>query len=160
MLRNKYVILVFFGLAFIIIGTYREYFFILINNIMTVKYYGRVNRMPAPDSLRFLENLDYATLYYSKYPLTVLSFLVFYGLSYWCLKSLRIDKNLLKWLTYSYLLLLLLSTVSMLWGYFIKVRLQDDEYTFSRWLMGIAQSPLVVLFLLAASKLLEKKKEV
>jgi hypothetical protein len=160
MLKNKYLIFIFFGLAFVIIGVWREFFFIMINNFMTIKYYGQPSKIPIPDYMMFINNLDYTTLYYSKYPLTVLSFLIFYGLSYWCLKSLTKDKNLLKWLTYSYLLLLLLSTVSMLWAYFVKVRLQDDEYTFSRWLMGIAQSPLVVLFLLAASKLLEKKNEV
>ena len=159
MLKNKYFIFIFFGLIFIFIGSYREYFFMMINNIMTVKYYGKPTSWPIPDSLMFIYNLDYKTIYYLKYPLTVLSFFLFYGLSYLCLKSLTNNKNLLKWLTYSYLVLLLLSTISMLWAYFVKVRLQDDEYTFSRWLMGIAQSPLLLLFFLASSKLTEKKNE-
>jgi hypothetical protein len=50
-------------------------------------------------------------------------------------------------------LLLFLSAAAMLWAYFIKGNLQDNEYTFSRWVMGIAQSPLPVLFLLAAEHL-------
>ncbi len=160
MLKNKYLLFFLFGLVFIFFGSYREYFFISINNIMTIKYYGKPTSMAVPNSLMFIYNLDYKTIYYLKYPLTILSFLLFYGLSFWCLKSLTNDKNLLKWLTYSYLVLLLLSTISMLWAYFVKVKLQDDEYTFSRWLMGIAQSPLLVLFFLASSKLMEKKDKI
>jgi hypothetical protein len=51
-----------------------------------------------------------------------------------------------------------LSAIAMIWAYFVKLDLGDDEYTFSRWLMGIAQSPLPVLFLLATSKLNESMK--
>ncbi|MGZ3885323.1 MAG: hypothetical protein ACXVP0_07940 [Bacteroidia bacterium] len=156
-LKHKAVLFIFFGILFIALGYYREFFFVHINNIATIKYYGKPTGLPVPGSMRFINTLSYKTIYYLKYPLTILSFLLFYGLSLWCLKTLTNDKKLLKWLTYSYLLLLLLSSVSMLWAYFVKVNLQDDEYTFSRWLMGIAQSPLVVLFLLAASKLIEKQ---
>jgi len=41
----------------------------------------------------------------------------------------------------------------MLWAYFIKVKLDTDEYSLSRWLMGIAQSPLPALFFIATAKL-------
>jgi len=41
----------------------------------------------------------------------------------------------------------------MLYGYFINNRLQDSEYTLSRWLLGIAQSPIVFIILFAANKL-------
>lgn len=44
----------------------------------------------------------------------------------------------------------------MLWAYFVKVNLESDEYSVSRWLMGIAESPLPVLFFIATSKLNEE----
>lgn len=155
--RNRIVLFIFFGLLFIALGYYREFLFVHINNIATIKYYGKPTGLAIPASLSFINALPYRTIYYLKYPLTVLSFVLFYGLSFWCVRSLSNDKKLLRWLTYSYLVLLILSSISMLWAYFVKVNLQDDEYTFSRWLMGIAQSPLVALFLLAASGLMEKQ---
>lgn len=44
----------------------------------------------------------------------------------------------------------------MAYNYFIQNQLGGDEYTFSRWLMGIAQSPLVAFFVIASSKLYNK----
>jgi hypothetical protein len=157
-MQNKYVRFAFFALLFVSLGLFRESFFRHYNNIAYIKYNNVATGLDIPPGLMFIYNLSYKTIYYLKYPLTLLFFAVFYGLSYWCIRVLTHQKNILKWLTYSYLLLLLLSSVSMLWAYFIKVNLQDDEYTFSRWLMGIAQSPLVALFFLAASKLNEKLK--
>ena len=49
-----------------------------------------------------------------------------------------------------------LAGLSMIYGYFINGRLQDDEYTVSRWLMGIAQSPIICLILIASEKLYNK----
>jgi hypothetical protein len=49
-----------------------------------------------------------------------------------------------------------LAALSMIYGYFVNGRLQDDEYTLSRWLMGIAQSPIICLILLASEKLYQK----
>jgi hypothetical protein len=51
--------------------------------------------------------------------------------------------------------------VSFVWyfnayNYLINNQLNGDEYTFSRWLMGIAQSPLVAFFMIASSKLYNK----
>ncbi len=156
-MKNKVVLFIFFGLMFILLGLFREWFFLNVNNIAYIKYYGKATELAVPDVLIFIYNMEYETIYYLKYPFTILSFLAFYGLSFWSLKSLTKDQTLLKWLSYSYLLILFLSIIAMLWAYFVKVNLQDDEYTFSRWLMGIAQSPLVVLFLMAASKLVPDK---
>jgi hypothetical protein len=52
--------------------------------------------------------------------------------------------------------LLALSSFSMMYNYFINQQLDGDEYTFSRWLMGIAQSPLVAFFTIASSTLYNK----
>ena len=60
------------------------------------------------------------------------------------------------WVIYIYVLLLVLSGISMAYNYLINNQLAGDEYTFSRWLMGIAESPLVAFFMIASSKLYNK----
>jgi len=153
--KNKYILFVVFGLLFIGLGLFREYFFIQVNNIMTWKYYGETS-LPIPGSFSWYAGLSYEKMYYLKYVFTGISFLLFFALAFFCLRSFTENRNLLKWLSYSYLLLLTLCLISMAWGYFVKMRLQDDEYTFSRWLMGIAQSPLIVLFFIDSSRLNNK----
>jgi hypothetical protein len=101
-------------------------------------------------------SLSYKTAYYLKYLFTILFVSLFFVVSILFLRLFSGDKKLLKWLSYSYLVLLLLSMVLMLSAYFIRVDLESDEYSVSRWLMGIAQSPLPALFLLATSKLNKK----
>lgn len=60
------------------------------------------------------------------------------------------------WVIYIYSLLLVLSGISMIYNYLINNQLGGDEYSFSRWLMGIAQSPLVAFFIIASGKLYNK----
>jgi hypothetical protein len=103
--------------------------------------------------MTFFKLFSYKTLYFSKYFLTLFWVGLFYALNFLCLKKISGQKILLKILTYSYILLLILGAVSMIYGYFINKRFQDDEYTISRWLLGIAQSPIICLILLASEKL-------
>lgn len=65
------------------------------------------------------------------------------------------NKNAL-WIIYIYAILLALAGISMGYNYFVNSQLGGDEYTFSRWLMGIAQSPLVAFFIIASGKLYNK----
>ena len=155
MLKNKFILFVFFGTLFALLGYYREFFFGNYNNVMYLLY-NHETTVPVNENFNYFLGLSYKTAYYLKYVFTLLSFILFYGLSYWCLRTFTANKNLLKWFTYSYLVLLLLSSVLMLWSYFVRVNLDSDEYSVSRWLMGIAQSPLPVLFFLATNKLNEK----
>ena len=154
-MNRKYIWFSIFGLLFIILGLSREFFFVHLNNIMYLKRGGETV-LAVPQILSGFNSLEYNTIYYLKYIFTFLSFLIFYLLSYFCLKVLTQNINLLKWLKYSYAILLMLSIFAMLWACFVTKNLQDDEYTFSRWLMGIAQSPLVALFFLASEKLANK----
>lgn len=57
---------------------------------------------------------------------------------------------------YIYALLLVLSGIAMGYNYIFNNQLSGNEYTFSRWLMGIAQSPLVAFFIIASGKLYNK----
>ena len=155
MIKNKsFLILVFVG-AFALLGYFREFFFGNYNNVMYLLY-NRESTVPVNENFHYFLGLSYNTAYYLKYIFTLAFFAAFFALSFICIKIFMADKKILKWFTYSYLLLLLLSSVLMLWTYFFKTNFESDEYSVSRWLMGIAQSPLPLLFFLATSKLNKK----
>lgn len=147
--------ILFFLLLFGIIGYCREFFFVNLNNIMFEKYYNHTT-LPIPNIMYVFTTLSYKTLYYSKYLYTLIWIAVFYALSYFALKKISGEKKLLKYLTISYLILLILAALIMAFGVLINKRLQDDEYSISRWLMGIAQSPIICFILLASNKLYTK----
>jgi hypothetical protein len=157
MQKSKYFLLALFAVLFGALGLYREYFFGHYNNVMYFMYNGHTTVPVRPDFQCFL-SLPYITVYYLKYVFTLVFFAAFFILSYLSIKVFVGDKKILKWFTYSYLLLLLLSSVLMLWTYFFRTNFESDEYSLSRWLMGIAQSPLPALFFIATAKLNEKLK--
>lgn len=147
--------LVTFLVLFWLLGYLREYFFVNLNNIMYQKYYGHTT-LPIPNSMQYFLSISYGSLYYSKYLYTLVSILLFFGLSYLAVKKLSPGEKLAFFLAYSYLILLILAGISMVYGYFINNRLQDDEYTVSRWLLGVTQSPIICLILIASEKLYYK----
>ncbi len=139
-------------LAFIILGYSREFFFVHLNNLLYINYYGH-SSLPVPQLMSGFSSWSYETLYWSKYVFTLISLLLFFCLNYFAVLHIGQQKKVTKFISYTYLLLLILSAISMGVGYFINGRLQDDEYTFSRWLLGILQSPIPALFFLATQKL-------
>lgn len=149
--RWTYTALLIF--CFAVLGYVREFFFVHLNNILYLKYYGH-SSLAVPESMQWFTNFSYTALYWSKYPFTMLSVVLFFALGYITLKLLSTEKKVLLYISYTYLLLLILAALSMCIGYFINGRLQDGEYTFSRWLLGILQSPIPVLFFLALTNLI------
>ncbi|MBA3664539.1 MAG: hypothetical protein H0W61_10070 [Bacteroidetes bacterium] len=155
-IKGILLFLVLFGVT----GYFRERFFEHMNIILASVYRGTneyaIIGKTAPAIMSPFLNWSYPALYYSKYPFTFLWVLVFYALSYFAIRKLAPVKNILKILTISYLLLLILAGISMGIGYLVNGTLKNDEYTFSRWLLGIAQSPIICLILLAAVNLYNK----
>jgi len=143
-------------LLFAVLGYFREFFFVHLNIIMYEKYYNSFSQAPFPDSMNFFKSFSYDTLYYSKYVYTLLGLLAFLATNYLAVKKLTQTPYLLKILLCAYCLMFVLAALSMLYGYFVNGRLQDEEYTVSRWLMGIAQSPIICLILVASEKLYTK----
>lgn len=151
----KIKMLLLFLLLFGCIGYFREFFFVNLNNIMFQKYYNHTD-LPIPDVMQPFNAFSYKTLYYSKYIFSLCWITIFFAANFLALKKLTGQKILIKYLIYSYIILLTLAAFSMIYGYFVKDRLQDDEYTISRWLLGIAQSPIICLILIASEKLYPK----
>lgn len=145
----KYVL--FLGI-FAFLGFSREFLFVNINNQLYKLYYHN-NDIHLPSSLSFLEQLNYTTLYYLKYPLTIAYFLAYFFTSLYATKLIYQNKKYSNWVIYIYALLLILAAIAMVYNYLVNNQLSGDEYAFSRWLMGIAQSPLVAFFIIAAGSL-------
>lgn len=153
-MRNwlKYLIIL---VIFAFLGFSREFLFVNINNQLYKLYYNNPSIL-IPESLRFIESFEYKTLYYLKYPLTLIYFLTYFFVSYFSVRILINLKKYTIWVIYIYALLLILAGITMAYNYFINQDLGGEEYTFSRWLMGIAQSPLVAFFIIAAGTLYKK----
>lgn len=145
----------FFISLFAILGFSREFFFVNVNKQLYKLYYHDSDVI-IPNSLNFITHFEYATLYYLKFPFTIVYFLAFLLTSYFAVKLICQNKKTAIWVIYIYTILLVLSGISMAYNYVINNQLNGDEYTFSRWLMGIAQSPLVAFFMIASSKLYNK----
>ncbi len=144
-----------FILIFAFLGFSREFLFVNINNRLYKLYYGHSN-LPLPDSLYFIQSLSYTTLYYSKFTLTILFYLAYFFVSFLAVKQITGNKKFTLYIIYIYALLLILASLTMIYNYTVNKQLDGDEYTFSRWLLGIAQSPLVAFFIIASAALYQK----
>jgi len=153
---KKNLAIVVFVLLFAGLGYAREFFFVNLNNIMYMKYYSSTSTMPVPAVMHVFESASYSTLYYSKYIYTLLWALLFMMLSYFALKRFTGKPLLCRLLIYTYVVMLIVAGLAMAYGLIVSQRLQNDEYTLSRWLLGIAQSPIICLILLASEKLYNK----
>ena len=141
--------------AFAFLGFSKEFLFVNINNQLYKTYYKN-NDIIISKSLTFLSKYSYETLYYSKYPLTILYYILYFIVSFYSVKIICDNKKITIWIVYIYSLLFTLSSITMLYNYVINNQLSGEEYTFSRWLMGIAESPLVAFFTISTSALYSK----
>jgi hypothetical protein len=141
----------------------RERFFEHLNIILASVYRGtneyEIIHQELPSVLAPLMDWSYLNLYYSKYLFTLIWVALFYFLSFFTIKYLTHLKKLVRLQMWTYLVLLVIASVSMIVGYLIQGNLKNDEYTFSRWLLGIAQSPIICLILIASEKLVLKTQQ-
>ena len=142
-----------FLLLFGVLGYFREFFFVQINNILYQKYYGTETTLPVASVMKVFQFFSYSNLYYSKYLFTIFWAVLFYFFNLLAIKTLSKNIALIKFLNYGYLILFILAAISMAYGILINNHMEDSEYTLSRWLLGIAQSPIICLILLASEKL-------
>lgn len=151
-MKKPYLYLLFF-LLFAGLGFLREYFFVSLNNVLFMLYYQREGELPVPWVMRWALNFSYESLYFSKYLFTLLCTLMYFLLSYFCLRVLIHKVYFERLLFYAYLTFSIVAALSMLYAWFVKEKLNEDEYTLSRWLMGVLQSPVICLIVLASEKL-------
>lgn len=127
----------------IALGFFREFVFVHINEYLFALWYDEPSR--ALEVIPFLANFDYYTLYYAKFFLTAL-FAGFFFLASLLTLQLIYQQNYWKLLGIIYLVLFATAGVAMAIGY-----LGDSirqTYPFARLVMGVAQSPLVLMVLI------------
>ena len=110
-----------------------------------------------PKYLSFLENYEYNTLVNIKWLLTLLFSFLFLFLSIFALKLLFNSKKHIKITIFTYFGIIGLSTIFILIG-LVWPGQSEKMYEFARFLMGMAQSPIILMILIPAFKLSEKEK--
>lgn len=131
---------------FATIGFLREFLFVNINEQLRFLWYGNEESFMSA-KLSFLMGLDYWTLYYMKWFLTVFFALIFMLLSALALKLLT-QKYFWLELGFIYFLLFAISGAIFI-GYSLLAN-AENGYLISRYFMGLAQSPVPLMLLIPA----------
>ena len=139
--RRLWIILSVIGV--IILGFYREFIFVHINEQLFALWYDEPSR--ASDRIPFLKSTDYYTLYYAKWFLTVFFAALFYVAIVGVLKVI-FNANYWKELGVIYGVLTVGAIIAMGLGYVTNS--VEDLYIIARFLMGIAQSPLLLMIMI------------
>jgi hypothetical protein len=141
--RNTVVTLLV--ILFVATGFFREFLFVNVNEQRRVAYYQSGDSQVAP-SMQWLTAFDDTTLYYAKWPLTLLFTAIFAGLTALIMRIAFDDKRLVRvtWLVYGgvFAIAFLIYAAGWLTGN------SESTYEISRFVVGIAETPalLVVLF--------------
>ena len=110
-----------------------------------------------PKFLSFLQEYEYDTIVNLKWLLTVLFSILYLFFSILAVKLLFNDRKYFKITLLIYLGILIVSGLFITTG-FIFESTSEKMYEFARYLMGVAQSPIILMLLIPAFKLAEKEK--
>jgi exosortase F-associated protein len=109
-----------------------------------------------PPFISFLQNLEYQTLVNLKWLLTLFFSLIYLILSIIIVKTLFKGNKYLRITAFTYLGVFLVSAGFIVSGYVFKSS-SEKMYEFARYLMGMAQSPIILMILIPTFKLMEKE---
>lgn len=153
-LQKKSVLILLIIVCLLLLGFYRDFFFKNINAL--IQSYELNVEFSMPSHLSVFDNLEYNTLIAIKWIMTFV-FSAFYLItSIITINVLFKNKKYIRITIGVYIALILVSAIFMTLGYFIPSTYKN-MYSFSRYLMGMAQSPLVLMILVPAFKISEKE---
>ena len=152
-LKNSLTLIVL-ALIAVLLGYLRDSIFKTINALL--RAWDLSQDFYLPNYLTFLENFEYNTLVNLKWALTLVFSILYLFLSIFAIKWLFNNKKQVNITIFTYLAIIFLS------GVFISIGLlwdasSDKMYEFARYLMGMAQSPIILMLLIPAFKLAEKE---
>ena len=107
-------------------------------------------------SLRFLENYEYNTLVNIKWGLTLLFSLLYLIITILSIKVLFDKKKYLLITIGIYAVIIFVSTLFITAGYMFS-GISEKMYEFARYLMGMLQSPIILMIMIPLLKLSEKE---
>lgn len=111
-----------------------------------------------PRYLSFLENFEYETLINLKWVLTLFFCFLYLFLSIFVIKLLFYSKKHQKITFFTYFAIIIFSAFFILIG-LVWQSTSEKMYEFARYLMGMAQSPIILMILIPTFKLLEKENQ-
>jgi hypothetical protein len=144
-----------------IIGYFRELIFVHINFQRTQVYYHETDtdyNYTFPGVLLFLKKLDYAQLTQLKWVLTVLFYLIYFGITYLLVSKIFKNRTYNLITIIAHLVFFILAGIFYLIGQFTGKGLEG--YTLSREFMGILQSPLLLMILMPTFILSDRQKKI
>jgi len=136
-------------------GYYRDFVFKNINALLKARDYEVSYALPS--SLQFIEQYSYNTLLSLKWLLTLLFSIVYWGISTITIYLLFKNKRYNRITSFLYLAVIFLSGIFIATGFLFQSS-AETMYEFARYLMGMAQSPIILMILIPAFKLAEKDK--
>ena len=149
------IILLFCIIGIILfLGYYRDFVFVTINFILQARDYRAEYTLPP--SLNFLDQFSYNVLMNFKWLLTVLFSMAYLLVALITLRILFNKRKYTRILVGVYAAVMLLSGLFMLVGY-VFGDLSARMYEFARYLMGMAQSPVILMILIPAFKLSDQE---
>lgn len=110
-----------------------------------------------PRFLSFLENYEYSTIVNLKWALTLLFSALYLVFSLIAVKLIFESRKYFKITLFTYLGIIILSGIFITAGYVFKGT-SEKMYEFARYLMGMAQSPILLMILIPTFKISEKEK--
>lgn len=147
---RKFSILVLIVLLILIMGYYRDFIFKEINAIIQAKELDVTYTAAA--SLQFMQAHPVPFLLKLKWILTILFSLAYLGVALFTIHLLFHNPKFNRITIITYLVVGFISGIFMGLG-FVFTGLSDKMYEFSRYLMGMVQSPIILMILIPAFKL-------
>lgn len=154
--KRKYIVWLAIIIALVFLSFYRDYFFRCINAMLLAWDYDM--DYPMPTHLSFFEQLEYSTVMNLKWFFTLFFAFLFYLISHLAINYQFSNKNYNRITFYLCAGLTVLSALFIGIG-FLTSALSERMYEFAHFLMGLAQSPMVLMVLIPAFMLLEKEKQ-
>ena len=151
-IRKKWLFGISIAILLTLLGFTREFVFENMNAQLYKLWYG-LPEYHLPSSLGFMNSWEADTLYYLKYPLTLLTVLLYYIIAQKTIHFYFHARKLRRISLYTHGFILLIGGAFYLYG--VVFNDFDQGYKFSRIFMDFLQSPLLLMILLPACKLLE-----
>ena len=151
---KKIIYLILVAGVILFLGYYRDFVFKSINAL--IQSHELNIDFSMPPSLSIFSNFEYTTLIKTKWLLTIICSAFYLVISIISVKILFENKKYIRITVGVYIALTIVSAIFMTTGYFFPI-ISKNMYSFSRYLMGMAQSPLILMILIPAFKISEKE---
>jgi hypothetical protein len=147
---RKYGYLLAIVVTLLLLGYYRDFVFRTINSMLQARDYE--TSYHPPFSMKFMENFSYNGLINLKWILTLMFSFLYLLVALITLKILFSNRRYTYVTIGVYVALTMVSGLFMLCGLLLEST-SARMYEFARYLMGMAQSPIVLMILIPAFKL-------